>query len=348
MLSAAATVVEPFDASMKTLPSAGALATEAAAISPLAPARFSTTTLRPSRSPMPGAISRVNRSFGPPGGKPTTKRSGRSGKSTLLRAGSPKGAAAIPQIIVRRVRLIIGLSMLVMAFVQTAQGALHYEVVEQTAPWQVRGLPILFHHGIGSSSMLWRGWYPALIDRFPLAIFDMRGCGRSHIPDAGFDWSLDLMVEDLFAVADAAGLRRFHLVGESIGGTVALPRRLPGPTARHAHRQQRRPSRRHHRPRPCLEEAARRGRPGRLVESLHARPLPRRCIEPRALGLVRGAAGRVAAHSILEALSVLVGADLTPRLGEIKCPTLLLHPDGSPFIPVRSWPSCIACCRTPS
>jgi pimeloyl-ACP methyl ester carboxylesterase len=31
---------------------------------------------------------------------------------------------------------------------------------------------------------------------------------------------------------------------------------------------------------------------------------------------------------------VLVGTDLTPRLGEIRCPTLLLHPDGSPFIPV--------------
>jgi pimeloyl-ACP methyl ester carboxylesterase len=39
-------------------------------------------------------------------------------------------------------------------------------------------------------------------------------------------------------------------------------------------------------------------------------------------------------ESILKALGVLIGADLTPRLGEIGCPTLLLHPDGSPFIPV--------------
>ena len=38
--------------------------------------------------------------------------------------------------------------------------------------------------------------------------------------------------------------------------------------------------------------------------------------------------------SILNALGVLIGADLTPRLGKIECPTLLLHPDGSPFIPV--------------
>jgi pimeloyl-ACP methyl ester carboxylesterase len=33
-------------------------------------------------------------------------------------------------------------------------------------------------------------------------------------------------------------------------------------------------------------------------------------------------------------LGVLIGTDLTPRLADIKCPTLLLHPDGSPFIPV--------------
>lgn len=38
--------------------------------------------------------------------------------------------------------------------------------------------------------------------------------------------------------------------------------------------------------------------------------------------------------SILNALGVLVGTDLTGRLGDIACPVLLLHPDGSPFIPV--------------
>ena len=75
-----------------------------------------------------------------------------------------------------------------MALVQTADGALQYEVVEQTAPWNPRGLPILFHHGIGSSSALWRGWYPALVDSYPMAVFDMRGCGRSHIPGPDFKW----------------------------------------------------------------------------------------------------------------------------------------------------------------
>ena len=222
-----------------------------------------------------------------------------------------------------------------MAFVQTAQGALHYEVVEQTTPWQVRGLPILFHHGVGSSAMLWRGWYPALIDRYPLAIFDMRGCGRSHIPDADFDWSLDKMVEDLFAVADAAGLERFHLVGESSGGTVALaatiarPDRIATLTVSngahlgatigrvHAWRKQ-------------LDEGGPAGwSKAFMPDRFHADGLSRErwdWFEAQQAEWPR--------DSILEALGVLIGADLTPRLGEIGCPTLLLHPDGSPFIPV--------------
>ena len=40
------------------------------------------------------------------------------------------------------------------------------------------------------------------------------------------------------------------------------------------------------------------------------------------------------ASSILNALRVLIGTDLSPRLKDIAQPTLLLHPDGSPFIPV--------------
>src|SRR5919205_2493698 len=109
-----------------------------------------------------------------------------------------------------------------MPIAATAEGGLHYDVVDQLSPWRKPRLPILFHHGIGASAAIWAGWYSTLVDDHRLVTFDMRGYGRSHIPGAGFAWSLDRMVEDVFAVADAAGLQQFHLVGESIGGTVAL------------------------------------------------------------------------------------------------------------------------------
>src|SRR6516225_5852885 len=102
-----------------------------------------------------------------------------------------------------------------MSLAQTVQGALHYETIDCASPWQKSGLPILFHHGIGAGAALWTGWFPALLEHHPIVVFDMRGCGRSHIPGSDFAWSLDGMVEDLFAVADAAGLPRFNLVGES-------------------------------------------------------------------------------------------------------------------------------------
>src|SRR5215475_14584194 len=116
-----------------------------------------------------------------------------------------------------------------MPLVPTLQGSLHYDFVDQTAPWSKPRAPILFHHGIGAGAGLWAGWHSTLVDAYRLVTFDMRGCGRSHIPAADFAWSLDRMVEDLFAVADAAGLRRFHLVGESIGGTVALAAAIARP-----------------------------------------------------------------------------------------------------------------------
>lgn len=222
-----------------------------------------------------------------------------------------------------------------MAFVQTAQGALHYDLVDQTAPWQAPRLPILFHHGIGSSALLWRGWYPALIDCFALAVFDMRGCGRSHIPDAGFGWSLALMVEDLFAVADAAGLERFHLVGESIGGTVALaaaiarPDRIATLTVSNGAHLGATIGRVHAWKRQLDEDGPAGWSKAFMPDRFHADALDR---ERWAWFEAQQAEWR--ADAILGALGVLVGTDLTPRLGEVACPTLLLHPDGSPFIPV--------------
>lgn len=222
-----------------------------------------------------------------------------------------------------------------MPLADTGVGSLHFEFVDQTAPWRDSGEAILFHHGIGSCAEIWRGWWPGLIDAYRLASFDMRGSGRSSIPPSTFSWSMDRLVADVFAVADAADIRRFHLVGESMGGTVALAAAIAEPdriasltvsngahvggsiTGVAAWRRQ-------------LDAGGSQGwsdafmpgrfHPGAVPERDHAWFAAQQARWPR--------------ESILEALAVLVGTDLTPRLGEVRCPVLLLHPDGSPFIPV--------------
>ena len=222
-----------------------------------------------------------------------------------------------------------------MPLATTTRGSLHYEIVDQAIPWARRREAILFHHGIGASAEIWTGWFPALIDAHRLVSFDMRGYGRSHIPAEDFAWSLDLLIDDLFAVADAAGLRRFHLVGESIGGTVALAAALARPerivtltVSNGAHLGasiQRVEAWR----RQLDEGGVKAWSDAFMCDRFHDDALA-----PERWAWFAGQQERWPRHSILNALRVLIGTDLSSRLKDIRCPTLLLHPDGSPFIPV--------------
>jgi pimeloyl-ACP methyl ester carboxylesterase/DNA-binding CsgD family transcriptional regulator len=67
---------------------------------------------------------------------------------------------------------------------------------------------------------VWRHWSEALAERRMLVRYDPRGSGLSD-RDAT-DFSLDAMVADLEAVADALKLRRFPLIGLCQGGVVAV------------------------------------------------------------------------------------------------------------------------------
>ena len=222
-----------------------------------------------------------------------------------------------------------------MPLAATNQGTLHYDVIDQVAPWQGPREAVVFHHGIGGSAGIWAGWWSALVDGYRLVAFDMRGCGRSIIPPADFAWSLDLLVDDLFAVADAAGLERFHLVGESIGGTVALAAALARPeriatltVSNGAHLGT------------SIQrvEAWQRQLDSGGVKAWSDAFLPDRfhddALSPERMAWFAAQQEAWPRESILNALRVLVGTDLSSRLWDIRCPTLLMHPDGSPFIPV--------------
>lgn len=78
-----ATTIE-FDAISTLVPSGSAPATCLPAMMPLAPPRFSTTTVWPSSALILSANSRATASTPPPGGKLTTRRTGREGLSCAV------------------------------------------------------------------------------------------------------------------------------------------------------------------------------------------------------------------------------------------------------------------------
>ena len=121
---------------------------------------------------------------------------------------------------------------------------LSWSLIDLTPPWVAAPETIVMHHGIGANRHIFDGWLPGLVGTHRILRFDMRGHGASARPtDAPLD--LDRLTDDLFAVMDAAGVERAHLLGKSIGGTIVLNAALRSPErVANADRQQRRPCRR--------------------------------------------------------------------------------------------------------
>jgi pimeloyl-ACP methyl ester carboxylesterase/DNA-binding CsgD family transcriptional regulator len=69
-------------------------------------------------------------------------------------------------------------------------------------------------------SSIWRHWLALLASRYTLIRYDLRGCGLSD--REGVEFSFDRYLEDMEAVAEAAGLQRFAICGWSGGGATGV------------------------------------------------------------------------------------------------------------------------------
>lgn len=82
---------------------------------------------------------------------------------------------------------------------------------------------LLMHAGICDASV-WDEHMAPLSARFRVIRYDMRGFGRSNLPDGPF-----AAHDDARALLASLGVIRAHLVGVSMGGTVALNLALTSP-----------------------------------------------------------------------------------------------------------------------
>lgn len=100
------------------------------------------------------------------------------------------------------------------------QPDLHYTVDDWTDPWAEA--PWLFlQHGYCRSGAFWYQWVPHLARHFRVVRPDMRGVGQS----GRFDFAtltLDVLIDDVVAIAAALGVTSLHYCGESLGGIVGM------------------------------------------------------------------------------------------------------------------------------
>jgi len=81
------------------------------------------------------------------------------------------------------------------------------------------GPPLVFIHGLGSSTLDWESQIPAF-PSYQVITFDLRGHGRPDKPPGPY--SLPMMAADLAGLLQALDIPSAHVVGISLGGGVAL------------------------------------------------------------------------------------------------------------------------------
>ena len=88
---------------------------------------------------------------------------------------------------------------------------------------------ILLLHGLGATGDSWQMQFPALIDAgFRILAPDMRGFGKSTYP--GGPNNSRVMARDMVAFMESLAIRSSHIIGISMGGTIALQLILDQPT----------------------------------------------------------------------------------------------------------------------
>ena len=98
---------------------------------------------------------------------------------------------------------------------------LFYTIDDFTDPWTTPETVVL-HHGMAKNHSLWYGWIPILARKYRVIRFDMRGMGQSDVPGAGYPWSVDNFANDLLDLVDKLDLSKFHLIGETVGGSISM------------------------------------------------------------------------------------------------------------------------------
>ena len=196
------------------------------------------------------------------------------------------------------------------------------------------GEPLLLIHGLGSSSRDWELQLDFFAQKYQVILVDVRGHGRSGKPPGPY--SIPLFAEDIKKLLQALQLGQAHILGISLGGMIAFQLGISHPevvksliivnsTPELIAR--------------TLKDHLGIWQRLLIVRFLGMRkmgevlgnrffPDPEQA-ELREIFIERWAENDKPAYT--EAMKAVIGWSVTDRLGEIRCPTLVLGSDGDYF-----------------
>ena len=82
------------------------------------------------------------------------------------------------------------------------------------------GSPLLFIHGLGSSTCDWNAQTDYFSEHYKVIALDLRGHGQSDKADG--EYSIPLFAEDVSCLIKKLTLKEINIVGISLGGMIAM------------------------------------------------------------------------------------------------------------------------------
>lgn len=203
------------------------------------------------------------------------------------------------------------------------------------------GEPLLLIAGFSSDLTIWSKMVSPLAEKYRVIVFDNRGVGRSSAPDSPY--TIRQMADDTAGLLDEIQVDKAHVAGHSMGGMIAQEFALAYPQKVRSLMLLATCAKPDERNRTIIESW---GELPRQVDAATAARLILPWIYTSRFYTRPGAVQQVIdlslnnpfpppPHGIFHQSRAIMGFDTADRLGQIRCPTLVLAGQEDILLPVR-------------
>lgn len=190
---------------------------------------------------------------------------------------------------------------------------------------------VLLCSGLGGAGAYWAPQIARLAERYRVVVYDQAGTGQSRGAPLPEPYSIAHMASDAAAVMDAAGIAQSHFVGHALGGLVGLQLALDRPDRVRSLALVNAWATLDVHTRRCFDirlDLLRHAGPAAYVRAQPLFLYPAAWQSQHADRLAQDDAHGIAHFQGTETLLARIGAlrafDVTARLGQIRCPALVM------------------------
>jgi pimeloyl-ACP methyl ester carboxylesterase len=213
---------------------------------------------------------------------------------------------------------------------------LAYFVDDFSDPWKESSVLLLLHSAMGNAHRFY-AWVPRLSRRYKVVRMDLRGFGESQVPGEDVPLTMERLVQDTAELLDHIGCDSAHIVGNSAGGYIGQNLAMTSPArVRSLALFGSTPGLKNSQAASWLPRVARDGLRKFLADTIADRFILERT-DPALIEWFLDEAAKCDPAYVGRFVGLMSSLEWSDRLGEIRCPTLVVMPGHETVGSIRNY-----------